>query len=367
MKVLNIIGSMDLGGAETMVMNMLREYRKDENITFDFFVSEKKENYYEKEIIASKQKIFKTSKKTKNPFKFCIDLVKVLKQKKYDVVHVHASNSLAFLPLLIAKILGVKVRVAHSHTSNSSHGLKYRIFHNIFKSFLNRTANVKISCSESSARWLFGSSYKKVLILPNPIDTDRFTFNEKKRIEIRNELHIDQSSNVIIHVGRFAEVKNHSFLIEVFKEFLKKQSDSYLILVGDGEEKNKIKKVVDKYNLNEKIKFVGLRNDVENMMSASDIFLFPSLYEGMPLSIIEAQSSGLPCYISNGIEKNNMINNELTTIINLELSAVEWATIIELNYCYSKNKKINRLQYSKIIGEKNGSAKVSQQLLSIYS
>lgn len=356
-KVLQIIGSMNIGGAETVIMNLYRKIDK-RKIQFDFFVSNPN-NDYDEEINNMGGVIYHTVKKSKHPIKYCIDMYRLIKQNKYPIVHVHASNSLAVIPIFIAKCAKVKKRIIHSHTSNNL-GRK-NILHNAMRIVLNAAATDKFSCSDSAARWMYGRKEKESIIINNPIDCELYKFDEKKRGNIRYRLGLDEEKKTYVHVGRYSPEKNHKFLIDIFHEIYKKDSNSILLLIGEGDMKQEIESKVENLNLKESVLFLGIRHDVHNVLQACDAFIFPSLYEGLPLTVLEAQANGLTCFISDVISGSIDIT-DLITRIPLKDSPQKWADII------CEQKKVEaREKYSEIVGKNYDANYVSQLLTSFYT
>ena len=205
---------------------------------------------------------------------------------------------------------------------------------------------IKIACSKLAGDYMFKNfKNKDYFIFNNSIDVSKFKFNSKIREEKRKELGIKANSILIGNVGRFVEQKNHKLLIEIFNRLNKEFSNIELILVGDGVLKKEIEDVVKKYNLQTKVKFLGLRNDVNELMQAMDVFMMFSKYEGLPFVIIEAQASGLPCYLSNTISNEvKLLDNTLFFDIN-NIGNLFNCILTNLKKC----KDINRVEQSKIV------------------
>lgn len=338
-RILCIVGSMDMGGAETFLMKIYRCLNKKE-YQMDFCVSKKKEGVYDNEIISLGGKIYHITPKTKNPFKNFNAIKRIVEKNNYKVVFRISQHSLSALELFAAKLGGAKKLIYRSSNSNSGGGKLNLLAHYIFRPVANRISNVKIAPSKEAAIFMFGKRYVKlnrVLILNNGLDYNMFKFNEEFRKSIRKELNIKPATTVIGHVGRFNFQKNHKFLIDIFEKYQKINNDSVLLLVGIGELENEIKKYVNIKNITSKVIFLGLRKDTYKIYSALDYFIFPSLFEGMPNTVIEAQANGLPCIISDTISKDVKILNSLR-FISLDKSPDFWANNIEKT-CREKNVK----------------------------
>ncbi len=202
-----------------------------------------------------------------------------------------------------AKKAGMPIRISHSHNTQSEGGLATKIYKWYAGQFINLNATNLVACSNSAGKWLFSEESKKALILKNGIEQELFTFSPKIRSQIREELKLDDGIFVIGHVGRFCHQKNHSMLIDIFARFNERHRNSILILVGDGPLRNEIERKIKNLNLVGKVRLLGIRSDIYRLLQAFDTFAFPSLHEGLPVSLIEAQGSGLPCLISDQISR----------------------------------------------------------------
>ena len=321
-RVAQIIGKWLGGGVESVVMNYYKYIDRNE-IQFDFICDEDSTNipYEEIEKMGGKvilippyQKFIKYHKKLKQ----------VLKDGKYKIVHSHI-NALSVFSLFAAKCAGVPVRIAHSHSTSNKKEWKKNIIKNILRPFSRVFATDYMCCSELAGRWLFGNKeFDKgnVYILNNAIDVDKFKYDENVRKEIRKEIGIGKDTLVIGHVGRFVEQKNHRFLIDIFNEVHKENTNSILLLIGQGPLMAEIKDKVEKLGIEKSVIFLGQRNDVNRLYQAMDVFVLPSLFEGLPVSLIEAQTNGLPCVVSEGVTEECRVT-ELVTRLPLDVSL--WA------------------------------------------
>lgn len=343
-RVAHIIGKWVGGGVESVVMNYYN-YIDREKIQFDFICDEDSTNipYDEIEKLGGKvilippyQRIVKYHKTLKN----------VLKDGNYKIVHSHI-NTLSVFSLFAAKCAGVPVRIAHSHSTTNKKEKKKNILKQILRPFSKLFATDYMCCSEYAGRWLFGNKeYNKgnVYLLNNAIDLDKFKYDEKVRIKKRKELNIEDDTLVIGHVGRFVEQKNHRFLIDIFNEVHKQNDNSILILVGQGplieEMKNKIKSL----DLENCVKFLGQRKDINELYQTMDLFLFPSLYEGLGMALVEAQMSGLYCLTSDVVPTKAKVSNNIE-FISLRINERKWADHIR-NIDNSLNRKMDKKKIS---------------------
>lgn len=337
-RLLCIVGSMNAGGAETFLMKVYRELDKTK-YQMDFAVAEKQEGFYDKEIIALGGKIYHITPKSKGAFKNFNDIRRIVKKEKYNYVLRTSQHSLSALELLAARTGGARVRIFRSSNSNTTTGSnKQMVLHRICLFMPKFFANVRIAPSTEAAEYMFGKNCVKngvAKLVPNGVDMDVYQFSLDNRVKYREEFQVLDNQLLVGHVGRFNQQKNHRYLIKIFSELVKKEPSARLVLVGAGELKEEIECLVRSYNLDKNVIFAGLRKDVSGLLSAFDVFLFPSFYEGMPNTVIEAQATGLPCLISDTITKEcNLCNSVIFK--SLEDSAEDWAaSIIQLAY----NKK----------------------------
>lgn len=249
-----------------------------------------------------------------------------LSTNEYDVVHVNSGAFLfCFQVAFIAKLCKQKRIIIHSH-SISQYGIAKATIVYLLKPVLERLADDLLACSKEAAARVFSKkSIEKgrVRIVPNGIETGKFKFSEENRKKYRNEFDVDDKT-VYVHVGRFVYEKNHDFLIDVFNEIQKIQDDAILFLVGDGPNKDKITKKVEQLNISDKVIFLGLRDDVNELLSAMDVFILPSISEGLPIAAIEAQTNGLCTICSDGVPWEASISG-LYKSISLDKSPKEWA------------------------------------------
>ena len=339
-KIAHIIGKWVGGGVEAVVMNYYRNIDRNK-IQFDFICDNDSTNIPYEEIEKLGGKVFLVPPYQKI-YQYNKELLKIFKNEKYKIVHSHI-NTLSVFPLRIAKKANIPVRIAHSHSTTNKREWKKNLLKQILRLFSKIYATDYFACSEYAGRWLFGNKeYDKgnVYILNNAIDIDKFKFDEKIRRLKRKELNITEDTLVIGHIGRFVSQKNHSFLIDIFFEIHKQNKNAVLLLIGQGPLEEKIKEKVEKLNLKNNVKFLGQREDVNELYQAMDIFLFPSLYEGLGMVLIEAQCSALPCVCSDKIPKISKICNDVY-FLSLNDSAKEWSNLVlKQNYTNRSNNTI---------------------------
>lgn len=330
-RIAQIIGKWLGGGVEAVVMNYYRCIDKTK-YQFDFLCDSDSTNIPYDEIeqlggrvilIPPYQEIFKYEK----------ELIKILKQNNYKIVHSHI-NTLSIFPLRAAKKAGVPIRIAHSHSTTNKAEKKKNMMKMLLRPFSKKYATHYFCCSELAGRWLFGDkAYDSgdVFLLNNAIDLDKFKYDKKIRTEKRKELGIEDDVLVIGHIGRFVAQKNHTFLIDIFNEIYKKNNNTILLLAGQGPLQEEIKNKVNELGLKDKVKFLGQINDAYRLYQAIDIFVLPSLYEGLPVVGVEAQATGLLCELSSDMTKETKVL-DTTRFISLNTSAEEWAKIILDDY-----------------------------------
>lgn len=335
-RVLQVVTYMGRGGLETMLMNYYRNIDRDK-VQFDFLTHRDERWDYDDEIESLGGKIYHLPKL--NPFSksYLNDLDKFFKEhKEYQIVHCH-QDCLSGVVLKVAKKNGVKFTIAHSHNANQDKNLKYLI--KVFeKSKIPKYADKLFACGDEAGRWMFNTDNFEVL--NNAIDTDLYTYNKEKADKVKKEFSIENKF-VVGHVGRFNPQKNHEFLIDVFNEIQKVKEDSVLMLVGDGDLRPEIEQKVQDLGLSDKVIFTGVRSDVNDLMQGMDVFLFPSLYEGLGIVLIEAQAAGLKCVISDTIPKDGVLTDDVTSI-SLNETSVVWANEIlkYQEFKRSNNKEI---------------------------
>lgn len=332
-------GNILSGGVEAFVMNVYRHIDRSK-IQFDFLTPSKTTfGKYREEIELLGGNIYELDiyyNKYTRLFQLLYKLPKFLNSTtyKYKIIHIHAGSITTEISMnLIEKLCGVPVRIAHSHSCGNEQGALFKLLQNISKKVLRNCATDYFSCSEKSSYRLFTDnliSNNKVKIIKNGIDLKRFSFNIENRKKIRTKYNIEDKF-VVGHVGLFFPVKNHDFLLQVFSNILKKKEEACLVLVGEGTDLTRIKRLAKDMNLEDKVIFTGRCENVYEILSAFDVFVMPSLHEGFPVSLIESQANGLPSFISDVITDEIM----LTPLINkipLSLSADEWAEEILSKY-----------------------------------
>lgn len=342
MRIVHVLGRLDRGGAETLIMNIYR-MSYIQNIQFDFVIHTKDECDYTEEILRLGGKIYNCPKfNGLNLIRYMKWWNEFFKQNNYKIVHGHV-RSTALIYLKIAKKLGVKT-IIHSHNTSSGHGLK-ALVKTVLQFPIRYIPDYFIACSKEAGIWLFGKKVcnkENFKILNNGVNLNAFDFSDEKRDSIRKKLNIRNDEILIGHVGRFHEQKNHKKIIEIFYELQRSNSNFKLILIGKGETKKDIVKKINDFNLMDRIFILENVSNVNEFMQAFDLFLFPSLYEGLGIVLIEAQCSNLPCLISTTIPEKVIINENVKKEY-LSASNLEWANDV-LNLLNEKDNRKSKIE-----------------------
>lgn len=336
-RVLHIVTYMGRGGLETMIMNYYRHIDRN-NVQFDFLVHRDFEADYDKEIQTLGGRIYHVSRLIPWSKSYRGELKKFFREhSEYRIVHVH-QDCLSAVALQCARECGVPVRIAHSHSSSQDKNLKYLI-KLYYRKRIPIYATELFACGSQAGEWMFrGAPYQ---IIHNAVEAERYAFSEARRARMRIDLQIAPDAFVVGHVGRFNTVKNHHFLLNVFSQVKKLRSGAVLLLVGDGPLRPQIEAEAEALGLKHSVMFTGVRSDVPDLLQAMDVFAFPSLYEGFPVTLIEAQAAGLPCLISDSIPDECDIT-KLIVRLSLRTTVSEWADTL-LRLCKLKRENMSKL------------------------
>ena len=314
MRVLQIlIGNLDQGGLENNLIELYKNIDR-EKVQFDFIVH-KEENYYNSLVKKMGGKIYVVPYKSKNPFGYVKKFKELLKNNDYyHIVHIHTSYSIVLFDAMLCKKMGINNIIFHGHASESNR-LKQKILNKLLRSFIPKYSSLNLAVSDSAARWLYPKNVwkkKNITILNNSIDIEKFKFDFSLRSRFRKKLSIDDDTIVLGTTGRLDSIKNHTFLLEVLEKIVQKGLNYKLIIIGEGPQKEFLEKKIDEKYLNNYAILLGKRDNINELLNVFDIFLFPSLYEGLGLSVVEAEINGLPC----------IINETLPTELNISKSVI---------------------------------------------
>lgn len=319
-RVLQVVNIMDRAGLETMLMNYYRNIDRNV-IQFDFLTHREEKGAYDDEIEALGGKIYHAPRLyPQNYLKYFKYMNQFFDEHpEYQIIHSHIDSMSAF-PLLMAKYNKIPVRIAHSHTSRLDLDAKLFIKY-IAKLIVPHVATHYFACGEKAGKFLFGK--RNYSIIHNAIELSKYSFFEEKRKEIRKRLMLDNKI-VIGHVGRYCYIKNQLFLLEVVKEILKSNSNIAVLFIGKGPDEQKLRKKVLRLGLEKHVHFLIDRPDVEDLYQAMDLFVMPSLFEGLPVVGIEAQANGLSCLLSDNISKEILCTSSVE-FFSMNSGAEMWA------------------------------------------
>ena len=326
-KILHITGAMNVGGTETMLINLYRKINND--ITFHFISYSDEEAYYDKEIEFLGGKIIRLKAPNEVGFiKAINDIRKVIRENgPYDAVHTHMMFNCG-IAMIAAKLEGVKVRVSHAHTTaDNGTSLVRKIYISGMRSIIRVFSTDFLACSDAAGKYLFGKEIinsRNYNMFPSYIDYEKF-INVSCKSNIRFELGIKRDDIVICHIGRFIAAKNHDFLIDVVSEMIKQNNKVKLLLVGTGDVENEVKKKVYNLGLEKSIYFLEIRNDIPDILKEVDLFILPSIYEGLGLVLLEAQASKVPCLVSTAIQPEVDLGVNLINKLDLNEGSKVWA------------------------------------------
>lgn len=330
MKILHILPELDGGGIERILYDYCSRMILD--VQFDFVVTSKREGILEEPLKKLGCRIYHVARMRENFELYLKQLDTIFRNGKYDIVHSHIGYK-SFLALYYAKKYGVTVKIAHSHTCNVPETKKEKCDRLIFASLTKYMATDLFACSHSAAKWMW---HNDCYIMNNAINTTQFAFSKEKRTTIRKAFGIEDKF-VIGNVARFSWEKNHEFLINIFAEIKKLRDNAVLMLVGRGDLEEIITKQVKELGLEKDVLFLGVRNDVPDLLNAIDVFLLPSKHEGVPVTLVEAQANGLPMFVSDTVTKEIKLADNVA-YLSLSDTATTWAkTIVEANNQRNEN------------------------------
>lgn len=337
-RILHVVGGMNRGGIETWLMHILRHIDRD-RFQMDFLVHTTQPCAYDEEIRTFGSKIIPCLDPSR-PWLYARNFKHILREYgHYDIVHSHVHHFSGYV-LHLARNADVPVRIAHCHNDTSLVKSKSRFFRRLYLGltewWITRNATFGIACSRNAAADLFGSNWEldpRWQLLYYGIDLKSFELSVDKD-RVRTELGIPSNAFVIGHIGRFDPQKNHEFLIEVFSAIAQQKPSAYLLLIGDGSLRSNVEQQVFQLDLADRVIFGGIRADIPRLMlAAMDVFILPSLHEGLPLVLLEAQSAGLPCIFSDAITDEVRVIQPLLTSISLSQSVSDWAeTVLNIKF-----------------------------------
>lgn len=322
-RVLHIEISEGIGGIETFLLNIYRNIDRSK-VQFDF-VSSKDKTAIEEEITELGGRIYRI--KYGNVWGYYYQLLHLILTNKYTVVHIHKNSAANIIPFLACKRAGVKIIIAHAHNTRPSRGKVTGILHYINRPILNVVCNEKMACSNLAALWMFGKRVvgkKKVKYIKNGIEMERFAYHAETRMMIREKLGLLEDTFVIGNVGRMTRQKNQSFLVDILSEVKKEYKNTKLLICGEGDLENEILHRAEELHVEDSLIMPGRCNNINEMLQAMDVYVMPSLYEGLTVAAVEAQCAGLPTLISDMMSEETVLL-KTCKILSLKASAREWA------------------------------------------
>lgn len=298
-KVLQLVVAVNDGGIEKLLYDYYSNMNSDE-IVFDFAINDTERGILEDPLKSRGSKIYRYVKFRKNFLGAVKDINSIIDKGDYDVIHSHLGNR-AFLSLIHAKRKGCKVVISHCHSAYEKENLLQLLFRKVTTEITKRNSDYLFACGKDAGKWMWGTN-SEYRVMKNAIQIEKFNFDKQARDILREDLGIIDKQ-VFLCVGRLSEQKNQERLVDIFYEYQKEEDNSVLLLVGTGDKLESIREKIRQYSIEDKIKILGVRTDVNRLLSAADIYILTSKYEGLPISVIEAQCSGLSCVLSDAITR----------------------------------------------------------------
>lgn len=346
-KVLQVCGQLSVGGQEMMVRNFYKYINRDV-FSFDYVVYGSHIGDYEKELILLGAHVYHiTYPSLKNMKQFKKEIIELIRKNRYDVIHSHTYTNNGIV-LQIAKNLNVPIRISHCHSTESGkkESLIYKTYKKYMLHLIKKNSTHYIACGEKAGFSFYGKDVfsKKGIIIKNGIYLDAFKYNEETAKKIKNQLGLENEI-ILGHVGRFVDVKNHRYLIDILSCLKETFNNFKCLLIGDGELYEEIKEYAKQQGVQDKILFLSKRSDVNELMQAIDIILCPSKYEGLPVSLVESQASGATCLVSKNVSKEVNISG-LVKFLDIDKKSInDWCQNIRSFSKHDRNQ-------SKIIKQK---------------
>lgn len=344
------------GGKETFVINHYKKLLPTKQYDFTFIAYDDV-IAYEDYLIETGATVVHLLPRNKGLIQYISALNNLLRKNRYDVVWAHETSLSKCELLVLAKLHKVPKRLIHSHSSSNMGGRFTYVMHSLNKIFLPLWITDSLACSEPAAKWFYWKNDYK--IINNGIDVDLFRYDPEARDSIRSSLGL-KDSFVVGHVGRFGFEKNHKKLIDVFYRLLEFRPEARLLLCGDGEERSNMEAQIDKLGIRDNVLFLGVVDNVHQILQAMDVLVMPSLFEGLPFALLEAQAAGLNCVVSDTVSRESDVTGQIE-FLPLALEDMQWAKVV--------SKKINddRSKSAEIIKQKgfdiNESIHIVEELL----
>lgn len=322
MRVLHIPTSgVNAGGITKFILDSARELESDSDVEIRVLSPHPVEDVYERQLESLGVPLKVMPGRERNPVSYMARLVSYLREQKFDLVHVHGSSALMAVELVAARIVGVPARFAHSHNITCDH----RVLHRLLTPVFQHSYTHALACSEPAGEWLF--ERRPFDVIYNAVDLERFTFSAKDRLDLRGEHGIAEDALVIGHIGHFNRQKNHEFLIRVFAQIRAKEPQAILILVGSGPTMTAVRQQIDELNLGDSVIFTRNITDVQRWMSAMDVFVLPSRFEGFSIVLAETQANALSAITSTGTP-TTVAKTQKVQYLPLEEGPEAWAQAV---------------------------------------
>lgn len=310
--IMNYLGAMDTNG-----------------LTIDYLSLNKPDKMFIEMVKSKGGRLYVLPRSIKIIISYLISLIKLVKKNSYKIVHIHGNSHTVILELIAAWLAGCKIRIVHSHNTTCS----CPMIHTLLTPIFNKLYTHGLACGKDAGYWMYGR--KPFVVFNNGVNTELFAFNQSIREIYRKELRLHEENVLVGHVGLFNEQKNHHFLVRVFNELYLKDNRYRLLLIGDGELRPMIIDMVFELGLNNVVYFLGNISNVSDYLNAIDVILMPSLYEGLPLALIEQQVNGLKCIVSDSISKETDKTGNIL-FLSLNASAEKWAEVVIKNNTSSR-------------------------------
>lgn len=318
----------DKNGITNVIFNYLKAIGN--GINFDY-VSINVPNAYYIELLKNNGATLYSFNR-KNVLEYLLSLFKIIKKNRYNAIHVHGNSHTVILELLAARIAGCKARIIHAHSTNCGSVSLHKLLAIPF----NWLCTHRLACGTMAGKFMFGN--KPFIVVNNGVDVIKYSFNNQLRTSLREKLSLSDKETLIGHVGYFLPLKNQSFIVDVFAKLIKKNHNYHLILIGDGILRPEIEKKVEILGLKDKVTFTGNINNVSDYLNAIDIIVMPSLFEGLPLTLVEQQANGLQCIVSDTITKEADKTGNLS-FLSLHVPIAEWVQTIEDSNCMQNREQ----------------------------
>lgn len=362
-KILHVVGAMNRAGTETMLMNIYRNIDR-EKIQFDFISYSNEDAHYDEEIRNLGGKVIKLTSTTSVK-----ELTKAIRENgPYDVVHAHTLFN-SGIAMLAAKKCGIKNRIVHSHTTlDNSSSIARKVYINVMRFIINKYSTQTLACSREAGKYLFGEkeiNKPKYSYFPNLINYEELLYKPEREVDKFKEEYSLNDGIVIGHIGTLKESKNHKFLLEIAKYMTEQNIDVKLILVGEGSLRKELEDLTREYNISDRVHILGVREDINVILHSMDVFVFPSIFEGLGLVLLEAQAAGLPCIVSEAIQPEADLGLNLFTNLKLDDGVEIWVKHIMK---FANKKEISLDKISRAFEEKEYSKdRCISKLMKIYN